>query len=152
LATLQPQVEVALIDGNEYFVKVFCEHRAGGFVKLLESLNTIGMDVVHATVTSHKGLVSNVFEVEVTIIWFLVLCSLILYKHIEQKNEMISVFLNVEQKKDSESVEAEDVRESLLELTRNRYRGWSHEVTANSENGVGRDQHQIAAYPHHFHT
>ncbi|KAL9317057.1 hypothetical protein ACSQ67_013574 [Phaseolus vulgaris] len=116
---MEPQVEVALIDGNEYFVKVFCEHRPGGFVRLMESFNTIGMDVVHATVTSHKGLVSNVFEVE---------------------------------KKDSESVEAEDVRESLLELTRNRYRGWSHEVTANSENGVGRDQHQIAAYPHHFHT
>ncbi|KAK7357876.1 hypothetical protein VNO80_17173 [Phaseolus coccineus] len=116
---MEPQVEVALIDGNEYFVKVFCEHRPGGFVRLMESLNTIGMEVVHATVTSHKGLVSNVFEVE---------------------------------KKDSESVEAEDVRESLLELTRNRYRGWSHEVTADSENGVGRDQHQIAAYPHHFHT
>ncbi|QCE08706.1 transcription factor MYC2 [Vigna unguiculata] len=116
---MEPQVEVALIDGNEYFVKVFCEHRPGGFVKLMESLNTIGMDVVHATVTSHKGLVSNVFEVE---------------------------------KKDNESVEAEDVRESLLELTRNRYRGWSHEVTATSENGVGRDQHQIPSYSHHFHT
>lgn len=62
---LQPQVEVALIDGNEYFVKVFCEHRPGGFVKLMEALNTLGMDVVHATVTSHKGLVSNVFKVEV---------------------------------------------------------------------------------------
>ncbi|XP_047180573.1 transcription factor ABORTED MICROSPORES [Vigna umbellata] len=116
---MEPQVEVALIDGNEYFVKVFCEHRPGGFVKLMESLNTIGMDVVHATVTSHKGLVSNVFEVE---------------------------------KKDNETVEAEDVRESLLELTRNRYRGWSHEVTPTSENAVGRDQHQIPSFSHHFHT
>lgn len=62
---LQPQVEVAVIDGNEYFVKVFSEHRPGGFVKLMEALNTLGMDVVHATVTSHKGLVSNVFKVEV---------------------------------------------------------------------------------------
>ncbi|XP_022640714.1 transcription factor ABORTED MICROSPORES isoform X2 [Vigna radiata var. radiata] len=116
---MEPQVEVALIDGNEYFVKVFCEHRPGGFVKLMESLNTIGMDVVHATVTSHKGLVSNVFEVE---------------------------------KKDNETVEAEDVRESLLELTRNRYRGWSHEVTPTSENAVGRDQHQISSFSHHFHA
>lgn len=65
LNEMQPQVEVALIDGNEYFVKVFCEHRPGGFVKLMEALNTIGMDVVHATVTSHTGLVSNVFKVEV---------------------------------------------------------------------------------------
>lgn len=65
LIEMQPQVEVALIDENEYFVKVFCEHRPGGFVKLMEALNTIGMDVVHATVTSHTGLVSNVFKVEV---------------------------------------------------------------------------------------
>lgn len=65
---LQPQVEVAQIDGNEYFVKVFSEHKPGGFVKLMEALNTLGMDVVHATVTSHKGLVSNVFKVEVIIL------------------------------------------------------------------------------------
>nr|XP_012570710.1 transcription factor ABORTED MICROSPORES-like [Cicer arietinum]XP_027189166.1 transcription factor ABORTED MICROSPORES-like [Cicer arietinum] len=84
---MEAQVEVAQIDGNEYFVKVFCEHRAGGFVKLMEALNSLGMDVLHATVTSHKGLVSNVFKVE---------------------------------KKESEIVEAEDVRESLIELTRNR--------------------------------
>ncbi|KAL2996332.1 hypothetical protein AAZX31_10G267300 [Glycine max] len=122
---MEPQVEVALIDENEYFVKVFCEHRPGGFVKLMEALNTIGMDVVHATVTSHTGLVSNVFKVE---------------------------------KKDNETVEAEDVRDSLLELTRNRYRGWTHEMTATPENGVGRDQHQlhnhqqIGAYPHQFHS
>ncbi|KAE9618502.1 putative transcription factor bHLH family [Lupinus albus] len=122
---MEPQVEVAHIDGNEYFVKVFSEHKMGGFVKLMEALNTLGMDVVHATVTSHKGLVSNVFKVE---------------------------------KKDSEMVEAEDVRESLLELTRNPCKGWNHEMTATSENGVGRDQHhlhnnQIGAYHHHhYHT
>ncbi|XP_027364813.1 transcription factor ABORTED MICROSPORES [Abrus precatorius] len=122
---MEPQVEVALIDGNEYFVKVFCEHRPGGFVKLMEALNTLGMDVVHATVTSHKGLVSNVFKVE---------------------------------KKDSEMVEAEDVRDSLMELTRNRSRGWTHEMTATSDNGVSRDQHhlsshQMGAYhPHQFHS
>jgi len=63
-------VEVAQIDGNEYFVKVFCEHRPGGFVKLMEALNTLGMEVMHASVTSHKGLVSNVFKVEVNIIYY----------------------------------------------------------------------------------
>ena len=62
---LQPQVEVALIDGNEFFVKVFCEHRPGGFGRLMEAFNSLGMEVIHATVTSHKGLVSNVFKVEV---------------------------------------------------------------------------------------
>ncbi|KAK2388821.1 glucuronokinase [Trifolium repens] len=73
-----------------------------GFVKLMEALNTLGMDVVHATVTSHKSLVSNVFKVE-----------------------------------ESEIVEAEDVRDSLLEPTRNRSTCWSHEMTTStSENGV----------------
>ena len=62
---MQPQVEVALIDGNEFFVKVFCEHRPGGFGRLMEAFNSLGMEVIHATVTSHKGLVSNVFKVEV---------------------------------------------------------------------------------------
>lgn len=67
-------------------------------------------------------------------------------------------FAGAEQKKDNETVEAEDVRDSLLELTRNRYRGWTHEMTATPENGVGRDQHQlhnhqqIGAYPHQFHS
>lgn len=91
---MEAQVEVAQIDGNEYFVKVFCEHRPGGFVKLMEALNTLGMDVMHATVTSHKGLVSNVFKVE---------------------------------KKESEIVEAEEVRDSLLELTRNKSSCWNLE-------------------------
>ncbi|KAL5066835.1 hypothetical protein RYX36_017722 [Vicia faba] len=122
---MEPQVEVALIDGNEYFLKVFCEHRPGGFVRLMEAFNTLSMDVVHATVTSHKGLVSNVFKVE---------------------------------KKESEIVEAEDVRDSLLELTRNRSACWSDEMTAtSSENGViSKDQHDqqtAAAYhSHQFHS
>lgn len=38
-------------------------------------------------------------------------------------------FAGAEQKKDNETVEAEDVRDSLLELMRNRYRGWTHEMT-----------------------
>ncbi|KAF7810768.1 transcription factor ABORTED MICROSPORES [Senna tora] len=132
---MEPQVEVAVIDGNELFVKVFSEHRPGGFVKLMEAFNTLRMEVIHATVTSHKGLVSNVFKVE---------------------------------KRENEMVEAEDVRESLLELMRNPCRGWNHEMnTAStaiaSENGVARSEyhqqhhlhnhHNMGAYhhPHHLH-
>ena len=64
---MQPQVEVAVIEANEMYVKVFCEHRPGGFVKLMEAFYALGFEVIHATVTRHKGLVSNVFKVEVTL-------------------------------------------------------------------------------------
>ena len=62
---LQPQVEVAQIEGNDFFVKVFCEHKAGGFVRLMEALSSLGLEVTNANVTSCKGLVSNLFKVEV---------------------------------------------------------------------------------------
>lgn len=63
---LQVQVEVAQIDGNEFFVKVFCEHKPGGFVRLMEVLNSLKLEVTNANVTSFRGLVSNVFKVQVS--------------------------------------------------------------------------------------
>ncbi|KAF5727805.1 transcription factor ABORTED MICROSPORES isoform X2 [Tripterygium wilfordii] len=83
---MEVRVEVAQIDGNEFFVKVFCEHRPGGFVKLMEAFNSLGLEVTNANATSFRGLVSNVFQVE---------------------------------KKASEMIQADNLRESLMELTRN---------------------------------
>lgn len=59
-------MEVSQINGNEFFVKVFCEYRPGGFVKLMEALNSLGLLVSNANVTRFTGLVSNVFKVEVS--------------------------------------------------------------------------------------
>jgi len=62
---MQPQVEVAQLDGSEFLVKVFCEHKYGGFVRLMEALNSLGLEVTNVNTTRHTCLVSNIFKVEV---------------------------------------------------------------------------------------
>ncbi|PQQ14438.1 hypothetical protein Pyn_20067 [Prunus yedoensis var. nudiflora] len=113
---MEPQVEVAQLDGNQFFVKVFCEHKPGGFVRLMEALSSLSLEVTNANVTSFRCLVSNVFVVE---------------------------------RKDSEMVEADDVRDSLLELTRNPS-GWRSEIAKAEENGIGFDNHDHD-HDHHLH-
>ncbi|TYJ03579.1 hypothetical protein E1A91_A12G037900v1 [Gossypium mustelinum] len=115
---MEVQVEVAQIDGNQFFVKVFSEHKPGGFVRLMEALDSLGLEVTNANVNSFRGLVSNVFKVE---------------------------------KKDSEMVQADHVRESLLELTRTPSKGLSEMVKAsetNNGNGVECNYHNQQQHLH----
>ncbi|XWS62630.1 hypothetical protein CRYUN_Cryun06bG0027500 [Craigia yunnanensis] len=117
---MEVQVEVAQIDGNQFFVKVFCEHKPGGFVRLMEALDSLGLEVTNANVNSFRGLVSNVFKVE---------------------------------KKDSEMVQADHVRDSLLELTRNPSKGLSEmEKASENNNGIESNYHSQQQLQHHLHN
>ncbi|KAK6119189.1 hypothetical protein DH2020_047063 [Rehmannia glutinosa] len=98
---MEPQVEVFQIDGNEFFVKVFSEHKSGGFVRLTEALNSLGLEVTNVNTTRHTCLVSTIFKVE---------------------------------RKNDETVQAEEVKESLLELTRNPSRKWPFLSDQNATN------------------
>ncbi|KAK4437619.1 Transcription factor ABORTED MICROSPORES [Sesamum alatum] len=88
---MEPQVEVFQMDENEFFIKVFCEHKPGGFLRLMEAITSLGLQVVNVNATRHTCLVSNIFRVE---------------------------------KRESELIQADRVKESLLELARSPLRAW----------------------------
>lgn len=56
---------MAQLDGREFFVKVICEYKPGGFTRLMEALDSLGLEVTNANTTRYLSLVSNVFKVEV---------------------------------------------------------------------------------------
>jgi hypothetical protein len=53
------------MDGRLFSLRIFCEKRPGVFVKLMQALDALGLDVVHANITTFRGLVLNVFNAEV---------------------------------------------------------------------------------------
>lgn len=59
------QVEVSKVDGQTFTLRIFCEKRPGVFVKLMQALDVLGLDILHANITTFRGLVLNVFNAEI---------------------------------------------------------------------------------------
>lgn len=59
------QVEVNQIGKKDCYIKLFCKEKKGGFVRLIEAIDSLGLQVVNANVTTFNGAVQNILEVEV---------------------------------------------------------------------------------------
>ncbi|KAG5522205.1 hypothetical protein RHGRI_034400 [Rhododendron griersonianum] len=61
---MEVQVEVHQIGTRDFFVKLLCTQKTGGFARLMEAMHSIGLQVVDANVTTHNGKVLNILKVE----------------------------------------------------------------------------------------
>jgi UTP:GlnB (protein PII) uridylyltransferase len=50
---------------REFLVKFYCEQKQGGFSRLMEALNSLGLQVADANITTFCGMVLNILKVEV---------------------------------------------------------------------------------------
>ncbi|KAL5552881.1 hypothetical protein UlMin_040282 [Ulmus minor] len=57
-------IEVKQTGKKECFIKLSCHQKRGGFVRLMEALEFLGMQVINANVTTVHETVQNIIEVE----------------------------------------------------------------------------------------
>nr|CAD1821315.1 unnamed protein product [Ananas comosus var. bracteatus] len=129
---MEPQVEVKQVEGNEFFLKVLCEQKQGGFARLMEAMSSLAWKSPTPTsppTNPSCSTSSGSRYVNATI------------------DHLDNIFL---QKRDNEAMQAEQVRDSLLEVTRDSTGGWMEAGQAKStaDNG-GMDYHHHRH--HHFH-
>ncbi|KAJ1380670.1 Myc-type, basic helix-loop-helix [Sesbania bispinosa] len=52
---IQEEIEVTRMDGNKLWVKMIIENKRGRFNKLMETMHTFGIELIHTNVTTMKG-------------------------------------------------------------------------------------------------
>ncbi|KAK7361868.1 hypothetical protein VNO77_03957 [Canavalia gladiata] len=63
---MEVQAEVHHVSKTDFFIKVYCEQKQGGFSKLMEAINSFGLKVASANMTRFDGKVLNILTVEAT--------------------------------------------------------------------------------------
>ncbi|KAH9311261.1 hypothetical protein KI387_026296 [Taxus chinensis] len=58
------QIEVGQLDTHVFNVRIISEKRVGGFFRPMQAMDRLGLDILNFNITSFKGLVLNVFNVE----------------------------------------------------------------------------------------
>lgn len=61
-------LEVNQIGKGDFLIKFLSEQKRGGFSRLMESLNSLGVQVVDANITTFDGKVLNILKVEVKLV------------------------------------------------------------------------------------
>ncbi|KAI3450128.1 hypothetical protein Pfo_006793 [Paulownia fortunei] len=61
---IEVQVEVSQLGTKDFLLKLICKQKRGGFSRLMEAIDSLGLQVTDANVTTLNGSVSNVLKVE----------------------------------------------------------------------------------------
>ncbi|KAG4202069.1 hypothetical protein ERO13_A05G314400v2 [Gossypium hirsutum] len=64
MAKMEVHVEVNQLTKREFLIKLYYEHKRGSFAKLMEGIDSLGLQVVDANVTTFNGKVLSMFKVE----------------------------------------------------------------------------------------
>lgn len=85
----QVQIELNQIGKREFLIKLFYEHKRGGFGKLMDAIHSLGLQVVDANMTTFNGKVLNILKVEVRFTNPLFFSALFLLNYFEHVSSCI---------------------------------------------------------------